>query len=121
VSDDGTVKPGKPVTHHDVALPKIYVFCNGCSRQWHSFVALAEDGTGLTGHICSHHGYAAHDMGVIPESEGGWKHDIYAKHYPDGYEVEYVEVTSKADADRHPGLVAAFAKNRARQASEVQP
>jgi hypothetical protein len=97
-----------------MSKPKIFVFCNGCSPQWHSFVALAEDGTGLTGHICSSHGWAAHDMGV---DEDGWKRDIYAKHYPDGFEVEYVEITCKADVDKHPGLVAAFAKNKAKAAT----
>ena len=92
--------------------PKIFVFCNSCSPQWHNFVALAEDGVGLAGHVCSNHGYAAHDMGV---NEDGWKRDIYAQHYPNGFEVEYVEVNSKADAEAHPGLRAAFAAHAARQ------
>ena len=87
--------------------PKIFVFCNGCSPQWHHFVGIAEDGSALAGHICSHHGYAPHDMGVI---ENGWKREIYAAHYPDGFEVEYVEVTTVADIEKHAGLVAALAK-----------
>lgn len=94
-------------------LPKIFVFCNGCSPGWHTFVALTEDGEGLCGHLCSDHGYAFHDMGV---RDDGWKRDIYAKRYPDGFEVEYVEVTCKADAEAHPGLAAAMAKNRERTA-----
>lgn len=100
------------------ALPKIFVFCNGCSPQWHNFVAIAEDGTGLTGHVCSHHGYAAHDMGV---NENGWKRDIYAKHYPDGFEVEYCEVASKADLDAHPGLVAALDAHDAKHVPNERP
>lgn len=90
--------------------PKAFVFCNSCSPDWHSFVALAEDGTVLAGHICSHHGFAAHDMGV---GEDGWKRDLYAAHYPDGFEVEYAEVTCKADAENHAGLKAALARARA--------
>jgi hypothetical protein len=92
-------------------LPKIYVFCNGCSPAWHNFVAIAEDGTGLAGHVCSAHGYAAHDMGV---NENGWKRDIYAAHYPDGFEVVYVEVRGTDDLQAHPGLAAAAMKNSAR-------
>jgi hypothetical protein len=108
-----------------VSKPKIFVFCNSCSPQWHHFAAIAEDGTALAGHICSHHGYAAHDMGV---DEKGWKRDIYAKHYPDGFEVEYVEVTCAADIDAHAGLKAALdladAKHAATapaSAAEVSP
>lgn len=101
-------------------LPKIFVFCNGCSPGWHMFVALAEDGKGLCGHVCSHHAYASHDMGV---DENGWKRDIYAKHYPDGFEVVYLEVTSKADMAAHelahPLLAAAIARNKAAKAMEA--
>lgn len=93
------------------ALPKIFVFCNGCSPGWHNFVALAEDGAGLAGHVCSDHGYARHDMGI---DEDRWKRDLYAAHYPDGFEVVYVEVRGKADFQAHPGLVAAGVKNSAR-------
>jgi hypothetical protein len=98
--------------------PKIFVFCNGCSKQWHSFVAIAEDGKVLTGHICSHHGYARHDMGV---DESGLKRDIYARHYPDGFEVEYVEVTSKADVSNHAGLSAACAAHDAKHVPDERP
>jgi hypothetical protein len=57
-------------------------------------------------------------MGV---DENGWKRDVYAKHYPDGFEVEYVEVTSAEDIDAHAGLSAALAKADAKaQAKAVQ-
>ena len=92
------------------ALPHIYVFCNSCSYQWHSFAALAEDGTGLAGHVCSHHGFASGDMGVTSEN----KHDLYAAHYPNGYVVEYVEIGSKADVAAHAGLAAAIEKANAK-------
>lgn len=99
-------------------LPKIFVFCNGCAaRDWHNFVAISEDGEYLAGHVCSHHGYAAHDMGV---HENGWNRDIYAKRYPNGFEVVYCEVTSRADLDKYPDLLDAFAKQDARAAAEGQ-
>jgi len=93
-----------------VSAPKIFVFCNGCSPDWHSFAAVAEDGISLAGHICSHHGFAAHDMGV---NEDGLKRDVYAKHYPDGFEVVYCEITRRADLAKHPELAAVIAKRKA--------
>lgn len=90
--------------------PTIFVFCNGCAPQWHSIVALAEDGTGLTGHVCSSHGFIGHDMGFT----SNWKRDHYDKHYPDGWELEYVEVH---DIDSHARLQRAFELNRAATAA----
>lgn len=88
------------------AKPKIFVFCNRCSEGWHSFSALTEDGCFVAGHVCSHHLFAYNDMGVNPD---GWKHEIYRKHYPDGYEVVFVE-----DA-KNPGpeFNEAYARHRA--------
>jgi hypothetical protein len=85
--------------------PKIYVFCNNCSPEWHVFTALSEDGVFLAGHVCSHHAYAPHDMGV---AENGWKRDTYAKYYPDGFDVELVE-----NPKDHAGVMAAHAKHKA--------
>lgn len=104
-----------------MTTPKIFVFCNtaNCERpgcDWHSMVALAEDGACLAGHICSHHGFAAHDMGIHPD---GWKRERYAKHYPDGFDVVWVESN---DIDTHPGLQAAFrAADMRKKAPEAQP
>lgn len=84
----------------------IYVWCNACAHQWHEFMAMAEDGTYLAGHICSDHGFAHHDMGVDAD---GWKRDIYDKHYPEGYTVELVE-----DPASHKGIAAAYALNQLR-------
>jgi hypothetical protein len=87
------------------AKPKIFVFCNqkGCrgQGQWHNMLALAEDGTGLAAHACSSHAWAFHDMGIHPD---GWKRDLYAKHYPDGFDVVWVD-----DPDTHEGFKAACA------------
>lgn len=71
-----------------MSTPRIFVFCNSCAPQWHSFVAIAEDGTGLAGHICSAHAYADYDMGI---AEDGRKRDLYLAHYPDGFEVMRVD------------------------------
>jgi ligand-binding sensor protein len=68
--------------------PKIYVFCNSCAPDWHVAHAIAQDGTMLASHVVSSHDFVAHDMGII---EDGWKRDKYAAHYPNGFEVEWVE------------------------------
>jgi len=95
------------VTSEQRRLPIIYVFCNnkGCTGggDWHNMIGIAEDGTGLAGHVCSSHGWAYHDMGI---EENGWKRDIYAKHYPSGFVVEYVE-----DPENHEGCAAAMRLN----------
>lgn len=93
--------------------PKIFVFCNSglCSEgrtvEDHPMVAIAEDGHVLAGHICSNHQFALHDMGV---SKDGWKRDKYAAHYPDGFEVEFVDQKGEIT---HPGLLEAFRRGDA--------
>lgn len=87
------------------ATPKIFVFCNCCSPEWHEMMAIAEDGHILTGHICSSHGWAWHDMGI---DHDGWKRDLYAAHYPQGFEVEWVD----GNPLEHPGVKAAYALNQ---------
>lgn len=74
--------------------------------------ALAEDGTGLAGHLSSNLSFARHDMGLT----SGWKHDLYRKHYPDGYEL--VDLMDLDDLSQHAGYMAAFDKNRAMAASK---
>lgn len=97
---------------------KVYVFCNtmDCEKDtgdWHSMVAIAEDGVCLAGHICSHHGYAAYDMGIV---ENGRKRDLYAAHYPDGFEVVWVPPDA---VETHAGLQAAFAASDAKATREA--
>lgn len=94
------------------ALPKVYVFCNSCSHEWHEMMAMAEDGTCLAGHICSIHGWAWHDMGI---DRDGWKRDLYATHYPNGFDVEWVD-----NPRDHAGLMAAYAKNQAKRSGELE-
>jgi hypothetical protein len=66
--------------------------------------ALAEDGTVLTSHYCSSMGFAKHDIGLTSDL----KHEIYKEHYPDGYELEWIEF---GDLDGHEGFQAALNLN----------
>lgn len=66
--------------------------------------ALAEDGHGLGSHLSSNRSWAKHDMGLTSD----WHHDVYRRHCPDGYELEWVD-----DPANHAGVAAAIAKNRA--------
>jgi hypothetical protein len=84
--------------------PKIYCFINsGKGTDWVTALALAEDGHCLASHDSSCDAWAHHDIGHTSD----WKHEEYRKHYPDGYEVEWVE-----DPRAHAGLAAAYAKNQ---------
>lgn len=83
---------GKPVE----CLPVIFGFNNGGSAEWLEAALIAEDGTGLGGHICSHEGYMRHDLGIM-EGTRSDRHEQFRKHYPDGYRmafVSYGEVTT---------------------------
>jgi len=85
-------------------IPKIFVFCNSCEPHWHCIQAMTEDGCFITGHLCSNHGFIRHDMGIDPD---GWKRDIYATHYPDGYEVVFEETPQ----DPSPEFKAAYQRH----------
>lgn len=89
--------------------PKIYAFVNG---HWGGgdmvALAVAEDGTVLAQHVSSSPSWAQHDMGVTSD----WKHDKYAEHYPDGFEIEWVDKPKE-----HLGLMAAFELNQKQEAS----
>lgn len=73
--------------------PKIYCFVSEVHEGRASgvcSVAIAEDGEPLTGHFSTNEEWAKHDMGVTSE----WKHDVYKRHYPGGYEVVWLEDAS---------------------------
>jgi hypothetical protein len=74
-------------------------------------MAMAEDGHVLAGHCSSHELWAKHDIGLTSD----WKHEQYKAHYPDGYEVEWVDRPFD-----HEGLMAAYAKNQEIAARERQ-
>ena len=69
---------------------------------------LAEDGTALGSHACSHESYMPHDLGIL-EGTRPDRHEDFRKHYPDGYRMEFV---SYSDAKDHEGLNKALDKNR---------
>jgi len=89
-----------------VAMAKkiIYGFVNSGSHDWYSVVGICEDGMVLAGHICSSPSWGEYDIGVTSDR----KHDVYAKHCPDGFEVVWVD---SADVKTHAGLQEAFRLN----------
>jgi len=90
------------------AKPKIYLTCFPCHWGGHDDVhgqALAEDGTGLAGHLSSSESWAKHDMGLTSD----WKHDTYDEHYPQGYELVWIDNHST-----DPRWQAALALNKAK-------
>ena len=106
---------GRPLAVHNphdkprAELPVIYGFNNGGSSGWLSGVLIAEDGTGLGGHVCSAEGYMPHDLGCIEGSRPD-RHEAFREHYPDGYRMEFVGYDAAAD---HAGLKVAFERNAA--------
>lgn len=99
------------------ALPVIYGFNNGGSSGWYSAVLLAEDGTGLGSHICSHEGYMEGDLGIIDGTRPDRHEKHFQPHYPDGYRMEFVPGD---EVKQHEALNRAFALNQKQTAaSEV--
>ncbi len=95
-------------------MPKIFLWCVslGTGRGWvHDSTvggdvmgyALAEDGVALGSHLSSNKEFSKHDMGLTSD----WKHEIYCKYYPNGFELEWVD-----DPDNHTEWQIAFALNR---------
>ncbi len=70
-------------------LPVIYGFNNGGPSGLLHAVLIAEDGTQLGGHGCSHEGYMPHDLGILEGSRPD-RHETFRQHYPDGYRMEFV-------------------------------
>jgi hypothetical protein len=73
---------------------KIYCFINGgFGRLGGSVAALAEDGEGIAGHFSSNESWAKHDIGI----NSTWKHEIYQKKYPEGYELIWIDSNNDSD------------------------
>jgi len=83
--------------------PKIYLFANRKMGSDVIGMAMAEDGHVLAGHFSSSEGFLKHDLGLTSD----WKHTNYKAHYPDGYELEWVDKPLK-----HEGLLAAYDRNQ---------
>jgi hypothetical protein len=102
-------------------LPVIYGFNNGGSPGWYSAVLIAEDGTGMGGHVCSSPAYMLHDLGIL-EGTRPDRHEGFREHYPHGYRMEMVE----GDIKQHVGLMEAYRLNQlqaeaAKNADESDP
>ncbi len=67
--------------------------------------ALTEDGHCIGQHLSSNMFYSKHDMGLTSD----WKHDNYSKHYPDGFELEWI---NEEDLDNHQGWLDALKLNK---------
>jgi hypothetical protein len=92
---------GKP----EDELPVIFGFNNGGVRGCMSACLIAEDGTGLGGHICTSEAYMPDDLGVLDGTRAD-RHETFRKHYPDGYRMEFVRYN---DVRGHQKLMAAIA------------
>lgn len=89
-------------------MNKIYAFSNVVGGGDGIAYAMGDDGTVLGSHWCSNEGYVPHDLGVREGSRPD-RHENYRKHFPDGYEMEFVPA---AEVKTHPGLVEAFRLNQ---------
>jgi hypothetical protein len=80
------------------AIPKVYIYISLSSERgdWHSGVAIAEDGTVLASKSLSSRRFLRKDLGSRP---------AYRAHFPGGFEV--VEVWN---AQKHEGLQEALRK-----------
>ena len=88
-------------------LPVIFGFNNGGSPGWLEAILIAEDGTVLGGHCCSHEGYMPHDLGIL-EGTRHDRHEGFRRHYPDGYRMQFVGFN---DIDGCAPLLAAFERH----------
>jgi hypothetical protein len=100
-------------------LPVIWGFNNGGSPGWYSGCLLADDGTRMGGHACSHEGYMVHDLGIIEGSRPD-RHETFRAHYPDGYRMDFIPMS---EVRGHPGLDAAYKLNQelAAKAKTAEP
>ena len=89
--------------------PKIFCFSNVKGGGDGIAYAMAEDGNVLGSHWCSNEAFVRGDLGVTEGSRPD-RHEDYAKHYPDGYEMEFIPASDVSD---HAGLSKAFELNQA--------
>lgn len=90
--------------------PKIYVFPVHASPKGDcQYIAVAQDGDELAGHISSSEDWGKVDMGIMDPT--GYKHKFYREKYPDGYELEYVPdwkahpfLSAQANANKNAGV-----------------
>lgn len=84
----------KQDTEEPDTFPAIYLFSNSLDGDGLAY-AMAEDGTVLSSHWCSHWGYMRHDLHDRPDRK-----QVCEKHYPNGYRlVVLLEPGSKPPAE----------------------
>ncbi len=76
--------------------------------------AISDDGQWLATHMSSNDEWAKYDIGIGADSNGQSKrkHDIYNAHFPDGWELEWIE-----QPVTHSGLHDALTKYKATRLS----
>ena len=87
-----------------ICSPKVFVWATPGATQFGGVAghAIAEDGTGLAGHISSNESWAKLDM------TSDYKKKDYAEHYPDGYEIEWIDYD---DLEGHAAFNHAFRRH----------
>lgn len=98
-------------------LPYIYGFNNGGAPKFLEGALVAEDGTYLGGHCCSHECYMRHDLGIF-EGTRPDRHETFRAHYPDGYRMTFI---SYDDYPKATALHTALERAKARKEQETQP
>ena len=98
-----------------MSASKHSIFCAGYNHPAGYLVtALGDDGVGIAQHLCSHQGYARHDIGM---DGSNWKHEHYNAHFGEGnWELEWVD-----DVKTHEGWRAALALNHAANPESDEP
>ena len=93
-------------------MGKIFVWVSGTLNPGDlACTAIAEDGTALGGHVSSNELWAKSDMGVTTER----KHERYREHYPDGFEVIWVE-----NPNEHSDFARAYMKHKEKYGEDSQ-
>ena len=94
---------------------KIYGFFNSIQRYGDAVgIAISDDGIVIASHVSSSESWCKHDLGMNGKSN--WKHDIYDKEFPDGWECEFVSLDN---IDNHEGLQLALERNKNAQPEET--
>jgi|SRR5690349_10229974 len=97
-----------PLNKDTEELPIIYGFNNGGSPGFYTGMLLAEDGTALGSHLCSHEDFMLQDLGILHGSAPR-RHKDFMNHYPEGYRMDFV---SSCDVKSHAGLMNAYKLNQ---------
>jgi hypothetical protein len=85
--------------------PKIFCYIPGVEGAWKPdkpVCALSEDGDLLAVHVSSNESFAKSDIGVT--NPGSHHHEAYRAHYPDGYELVWVEGSIRDHPQGGPAL-----------------